>query len=569
MTRGGSMLGYLTVLIGVIGGTHAVETEGELVELPSLTVNEVREALPPEAWSYAVVPGFEVLSSLSERETRRVLRDFARLRFAIDAVMPGLQGGANDSAGVLILCGRNGDFARFLPSDQSAERFRLNHLMLPLDGGFAIVVNHTVSQIEIDGTPLSGVAVPTATVASVDEGPEADFSLDEAANLEVDPYRTVYESHFRQLIRRRSGGGAPWFEEGLTRLLGAIDFSARSVSVGRIGDGVGGPRSGDFGEVLKARGLMPMGEFFVHNPEGPDAVWSAQAYAFVHMCLYGRGKRHQGGFVELATEAMRRPVTDELLQRTFGLDSQALGQELRGYVDFTDYRYERFEAGRGQALPEPEPVALRAATEAESGRIVGLVLLAAGQQENARRVMIRPVRRGTADARLLGALGADAATTGDRDRARAWLASAVAQGVDRSEPYLLLARLQWAELTAARPGEPDAGWPLADLAPIIALLETACRRAPARAEIHADLAAMWLRVAESPPPGALGVVNAGVIRFPRNETLLVRAARLNVRHGDPAEARELIDYGMRVVRDPAARALLRTLRAEATAVIDP
>jgi hypothetical protein len=559
-------IAWMGAVIGSVLAGKAAETVDELVELPTVTINEVREEFPPEKWLYAAVPGFEVLSSLSERETQRVLRDFARLRQAVDAAMPGLQSDVAGANGVLVLCGRNGDFARFLPPALASERFRLNHQMLPLGDGFAIVVDHLASRIDIDGAPLSGVSPLGAPTTGGGDGSEADFGGETTAGLEVEPLRAVYTSYFRQLIRRRGGSTAPWFEEGLVRLLGAIDYNARTVTVGRIGDGFGGQSPDDFREVLNARGLMPMSDFFSHTPHGADVIWSAQAYAFVHMCLYGSGKRHQAGFAQLVEEAMRRPVTDDVLRRTLGMDGKALGRELRTYLDFANYRYERFKATQGHSLPEPEPAQVRTATDAESGRLVGLVLIAADQRETGRRVMLGPVRRGQTDARLLGTLGVVEVAAGDRVQGKSWLAAAVAQGVDQSEPYLALARLQWAELDA---GERRTKRPLVELAPTIAVLESAIRQAPARAEVFAELAAMWLRCADAPPPGAVGVVNAGVMQFPQNELLLVRAALLNARHGDPDEARELVDYGLRTVRDPLALATFRALQTQSVEVVAP
>src|SRR4051794_20543804 len=62
---------------GLIGDAHSGPAVAEpLLELPKLTVTDVRRLPPPEPWRYAQIPGFEILSAASDRETQKLLRDF-------------------------------------------------------------------------------------------------------------------------------------------------------------------------------------------------------------------------------------------------------------------------------------------------------------------------------------------------------------------------------------------------------------------------------------------------------------------------------------------------------------
>ena len=543
----------------------ASDSSRDVVVLPTITVNERRDALPPEQWLYADIAGFEILSSGSAANTQRFLRDFLLLRSAIDAVMPGLQRGAEQEPGIVVLCDRDGDFARFLPESQQADAYRTNHWHFNDGRRSAIVINIGLPAIEIDGGALGpppGVPFPTLGPAGIgDEGADPDTAVDEQLTLEVDAFRTFRQGYFRQLFRRQTGAvRVPWLEEGLVQVLGAIDFNKRSITIGRIGDGFGGPRTGDFGELLRSRGLMPMAEFFAEEGTTPSALWSAQAYAFTHMCLYGRGKRFQESFARLAQTAMAGPVTEAQVESLFGLTYAQLGREVRGYIDFTDHRYERFAAAKGEQLPEPALVPLQDASDAVAGRLVGTVLALAGKDEEARRVMVAPVTRQAEDPRLLAALGAFEQDRGNTGRAQRLLMAAVDAKVDRADAYVRLATAQLAVLTSTG----ETSYALARLAPTIAVLEAACRYAPPSAPVYAGLAAAWLRCADAPPAGALGLVNDGVMRFPQDATLLLRAAELNVRHGDPADARELIAFGRRTLQSAAARDVLETLARHLT-----
>ncbi len=94
--------------------TFSQEIAATVVDLPEYTVRTDRMLPLPEAWRYARIPGFEVLSSSSERETRRVVREFQEVRRAIDVVWPGMQRGLPRDC-LLIVCGP-GRFAPFVPT---------------------------------------------------------------------------------------------------------------------------------------------------------------------------------------------------------------------------------------------------------------------------------------------------------------------------------------------------------------------------------------------------------------------------------------------------------------------
>jgi hypothetical protein len=62
----------------------------DVVELPEFVVTETMILPAPESWKYAAIPGYEVLSSLSARETRRFVNDFQLLQQVVEVVWPAL-----------------------------------------------------------------------------------------------------------------------------------------------------------------------------------------------------------------------------------------------------------------------------------------------------------------------------------------------------------------------------------------------------------------------------------------------------------------------------------------------
>src|SRR6185295_18099084 len=113
-------------------------------------------------------------------------------------------------------------------------------------------------------------------------------------------------------------------------------------------------------------------------PRQTGTFWNAQAYAFVHMCLYGRNLKYQRPFLQFITRLDREGLTEALFRECFKMDYKKMGLELRGYLDFTDHKYMQFKAPKGQALPDPPPFALLDAPDAVVGRIKGEALRLGG-----------------------------------------------------------------------------------------------------------------------------------------------------------------------------------------------
>ncbi|MBI4626601.1 MAG: hypothetical protein HY736_25705 [Verrucomicrobia bacterium] len=508
---------------------------GPVIELPKFEVTDSRLLPPPENWRYAAIPGFEVLSNISERETKRFMQDFLLLQEAVNVIMPALRGGGVSVPTSLILAGRGDGFNRFVPADRGDDRYRTNSLFFDDPERGAIVVDFAL----------------------------AELLLEDNTTQESDPYRSFYKEYFRFLIRRMSGQKPPaWFEEGLVQLFSSIDFTKKWINFAQVGDGFGGERTGDFNTLLVQRALMSFPELFSEQRgQSRSTFWSAQAYAFVHMCLYGRGQIYQKPFVQFLTRIGNEPPTEEIFVECFKKDYKKMLLELRGYIGFTDYKSLRYTAKKGQALPEPPPVTLRPANEAEVGRIVGETLRLGGHGEKAHLALIAPYIRGERDPALLAALGLDERMAKHDERAQKFLEAAAKGGVVRPRAYLELARLRLAGGPAGNTGDEkrlEAG----QVAHVLEPLLLAHRQPPPMAEVYELIATVWMRSEKPPTREDLTVINQGVNHFSRRPTLLWRAATLNLRHGDPEIAREIVTYALRVLPPSVPRMAFEQLAAE-------
>ena len=522
-------------VLALLRAAEPVPAPGEIVELPKFEVVDSRVLPQPEKWRYAEIPGFEVLANISERETKRFVNDFLLLQEAVGVLMPGLRNTNVVVPTSLILCGRGNGFNRFMPDDRGDDVYRTNSLFFDDPERGAIIVDFALSELQIDNV----------------------------TTVEADPYRGFYKEYFRHLIRQQMGRKPPaWFEEGLVQMFSAIDFNKKWITFGQIGDGFGGGKDNDFNQVLSQRALMPLHEMFAREMMMTDTFWSAQCYAFVHMCLYGRGQRYQQGFLKFLTKLGSEPPTEDLFIECFKSNYKAMALELRGYLDFTDHKYIQFTAKKGQALPDPPPVALREATEAESGRIVGEALRLGRHGDNAHLALIAPFIRGSRDPQLLAALGLDERAAGHDDRARKFLEAAMQAKVARPRAYLELARMRYAAATSAVAGKADKRFDPVQVADVLEPLNAARSQPPPMGEIFELTAEVWAHSALPPKTEDLRALNEGVNQFSRRPLLLVRSAELNLQHGDPEDARKIIMHGLRILGNSPARLALENLRAE-------
>jgi hypothetical protein len=226
--------------------------------------------------------------------------------------------------------------------------------------------------------------------------------------------------------------------------------------------------------------------------------------------------------------------------------------ELRGYLDFTDYKSMQYTAKKGQALPDAPPFTLRDATEAESGRIVGEVLRMGGHTAAAREALITPYMRGEREAPLLAALGLAERIDGKDDRARKFLEAAAKAGVERPRAYLELARLRFDEVRA-NPASPEEKLSAAQVVRVLEPLLVARQQRPPMAAVYGLIADVWARSSSSPTREEFAVVIEGVQTFPRNAPLVMQAAMLASLKQFPKEALALAKHGQKIARDHAER----------------
>jgi hypothetical protein len=321
---------------------------------------------------------------------------------------------------------------------------------------------------------------------------------------------------------RSSTPPPPWLVEGTTQIVMDIEFTDRSINLGRletargtpatvgrtgtralggsvdagsmivtmskgsgqgrVSDGSGGesgileddPVIGDrqFNVVLANRTLMPFEQFFAITADSPEArnplgrnLWAKQACAFVHMCLFREDAKFQKAYVAFVRRLANEPVSETLFKECFSLSYREMLEELWRHIRNPRHKYHHVELTREGRLVA-EDVEFREATQGEVGRIKGDAQWPAGRRADAVASYFPAWARGDREPRLLGAFGVGMPEARQTDRARELLEAAVKAHTDRPSTCVALVRLR---LDAAR-AKPNADQGRLDAAQVAAVL---------------------------------------------------------------------------------------------------
>ncbi|MBL9202051.1 MAG: hypothetical protein JNL39_16185 [Opitutaceae bacterium] len=562
-----------------------------IVELPKFVVTDSRELPPPESWRYATMPGFEVLSNASVRGTQRLLRDFDMFRQALGHVWPMPSRISQPTA--LIICGKGAKFDKFIPTGKVSAETAFASLFLKKGTQTAIV-------IDLESTTLN-----VLDLGNTDAG--TDNSV-----VSVEHDKQLYREYVRYLLSNHEPRLPAWFEEGLSQIIMRMQFDRRWIEFAKLEDpntvsaaaamvaqinelnAAAGGEEGDvtalagapmddrdFPAALRRRALMPLQKFFEVQHDSPEATntlgnnrWGKQAYAFVHMCLYGYKGKYQKQFMTFLQRSAREPVTEQLFKECFRfakgkakdgtetfkeMSYKDMLMEIRSYCDFTVYEAKIYKAKEDVIIP-PKPLEFRDATQAEVGRIKGEALVLAGHDKIARAELIAPYQRGERDPDLLAALGLFDRAHGDAERGRKFLDAAFAAKTRRPDAGLELARIRYAD-ALAKPagggGRLSAGQTAEILEPLLAV-----RRSPPHMPALYDLVAdTWVRSEAKPKLDEVKVMIDGAQLFPTRMKLVFIAAGFAADVNELQAAHALADHGIRYTPDPQGKKRFEELKA--------
>lgn len=580
-------MGWVAGLCSLLQAQDKAAVASEpVIELPKFVVTDSRELPPPESWRYATIPGFEILTNASDRATQRLLRDFGMFRQALGHVWPIPQRVSQTTS--LIICGKGGKFDAFIPTGKVVPDAAFASLFLKQGNRTAIV-------IDLEATTLN--------VLNIDNSNDAATGTD-SGTVSVEHDKQLYREYVRYLLSQSEPRFPAWVEEGLSQIIMKMQFDRRWIEFAKLEDPntvstqaamiaeansalasedpdapsfAGAPAEDrDFNAALRRRALMPLDKFFAIKHDSQEALnvlgnnrWAKQAYAFVHMCLYGYKGKYQKAFTQLLQRSAREPVTEQVFKECFRfpgkngtfkeMSFKDMLMEIRSYCDFTVYEAKYYKSKEDVIIPPP-PLELREATQAEIGRIKGEAMVLAGHPKPARAELIAPYQRGERDPNLLAAIGLYEKANGEADRSRKFLEAAYVGKTKRADALLELAKLRYAD-ASAKPAGREGRLSRAQVAGIIEPLQVGRRQPPHLPALY-DLAADTLVRAElKPTRDEAMVLIDGAQLFPTRLKLVFQAAAIANEAGELQAAHALVDHGLRVGTDEAVKKRFADLKA--------
>jgi tetratricopeptide (TPR) repeat protein len=549
----------------------SVPVTGETVILPDFTVQGRKELPPPEAWQYGKLEdGMEVLSNASERATRKLLRDFQMFQQALALAWPAVGESNAFLARTLILCGRREKFADFASPDPADRDLGATSRFVRDREQAAIIVDLQASTVQLTGLEDDGTSGATV-------------------RFEVDPDKQLYREFVRFLLTTGARRPPAWLQEGIAQIVMAMEFAPDYVKLGQLDEStdVGTvpltPPGGDetagattrfftvpdrgFNQVLRRRALIPMDELFAVTSDAPEANnplgnnrWAKQAYAFVHLCLYGEEGRYRAAFEEFTKRLKTQPVSEALFKECFKLSYQDMLFALRAYIDVPAHRADLFKLTPGSPRFGGAPIVMREATQGEVGRIKGDAQRLAGRVNDALTSYSDAYARGEREPMLLASYGVAAGETGQSERALALLEMATQKpGTRRPSAYVELSRqrLIAAKAKVGASGKLDQ----TQFASVVEPLLKARSIGVPLPGIYVGLADAWLASATPPQLQDFALLGEGLRQFPRELPLLRGVALLYQRVGQAAAAGQVAQLGLRFADTPTDRGMFEQLLA--------
>lgn len=544
------------------------------VELPPYVVDG--SMLP--AWSYAQLPGFEIISRCSDGTTERLITDSCLLLDLLDELLlPRTLQVRHDIPTCFVLY------------DETAQP--------AVARDFIAEIQRRETRRALEGTANGSPDVLVRALPNYrfwDRDSLTIYYL-RRENDPPFPQQTLSPAYIEYLLRNRTPSLPPWFIEGMLVFYQTVDLGTGTIDspspstaelsrYARQADASAIVRPIEWLSPAVTAALRkhsagsakiqppPAAALFAEFPaDGSPAarqLWRAHNALFIRWALGDPTHAHQAALWKFVDRASTQPVTEELFHQCFGLSYAALDRQLASAL--RSAVKDTLTLRPAHPFPTPE-IKLRPATDSEVNRLQGGLnyLEIAYAQEffpdlkprylaQARRTLHRAYDNGERDPRLLALLGLCECDAGEDAIARPFLEEAVRSGVVRPRAYYELARIRCEQFRAANPG---MLFTAAQAAELLRPLYAACRQSPPLAEVYDFIAFIWLSTEAQPTLAELGVLDEGIARFPRRARLLHSVALLNARQGYVAAAQKLLTRALALPVNPEDRARLLDLQS--------
>lgn len=593
---------------------------GSPVELPPFVVRAMRIDKTP--WSYAAVPGFEILSRASTTNTGWMLDALRRGKWLEEQLLPPDWLTPAPLPYTVIIDDTD------VESTQSGEvHLQLLKLNPPAD---ALTWGRFSSEVRVTTERLGAGDQDTYAISRNVRGSDTNRAILATISLErltrstpplpswlnaglLGSHAGIFRESFiradnddggvhmigngqnHEIIRSAAGPGALWISlEETERLLAALKTEKKRHELTKIA-------------------MLPLRQLFTETPDpGTNPLlWESEAALFARWALMGPGHEDPAlsqAFLDFVRRARREPVTEPIFRECFGFGYGTMEEKLEAFLRTVIAKPNHVRLNFPPDFPEPD---LKPATTDQIGRLLGdwlrmegesfrrsdpelrsKLFYAAGrvlrrtyQYDNGLPPDAEPSSPGTKTARpsrnpgaesiialepfvvtaarihdpaLLAVYGLYSHDSGDDTKAREFLGKAVKTGATRPTASLVLAQLNYADAMTHPLG---AGGKISQPQALAILAPlSAVLKYPLSFDAYALIALTWLHCEAKAPEDDVARIVEGVERFPRSTQLAYSSALVCAGSGDLAHAAALVDRGLLFVTEDAERARFEHLR---------
>jgi hypothetical protein len=550
---------FASAMNGLCGDEPAkVEAQSPVVNMEPYTVRDTRVLPPKESWRYVLVsgieitrgknvvavPGFEVLSNYSEKNTRLFVSEIQLRQFAGAYLWPMLVK-LQPRQAVVVILDRTAQ-AALAPADRDAVSFEGDSISRS-ETGSADFSSQSFSSgqwlVEADpfgtpatppgGEPQESFSAGVGTMTS----PISDFSAPRralppgyvilntredlvAATVRGDaPMAAAAVPSEEQLAANFSAwlavsnlhnlpGGVPhWFQQALHWLIEMTDVTSTRLTFA--------------GSVLNEseKYYAPLKNVF-EKAGGLTEDETRTAATFTHFGLFGDGGKHAKAFMAFTTRLTHEPFSEAMVKEVFGKSLHALEMEVQSYGR-SFAAYTSVET-RGE-IPDMIPFEVREATQSQVARLKAESLMAAGKPDRGLEELRIAYLRGEREPDMLTLLAELEERIGSVERAEKIVKGLVGNGTPPRRLPLVEAKLRFRAATAGLAAGDKI--PTAETRAIFGLLTPALRAGQNSEQLWALISEVVLRSAGKPHPSVGDLLARAATRYPDN-TRIHAAAEL-------------------------------------------
>ena len=238
------------------------------------------------------------------------------------------------------------------------------------------------------------------------------------------------------------------------------------------------------------------------------------AASFTHYGLYGDNGKHAEKFMTFVQQQIQGPVTEEQFKEIFGLTIKQMERDLATYSrTFAAYKFTEL---RGR-LPDMPPVNVREATQSEVARLQADSLIAQGKPDLALGVLRIAYWRGEREPAMLAVLAGLEEKQGSLERARKITHALMALATPPVRVLAVEARLRFRDATVTK--QPQEKLTVVETRSIMDPLGRAVQAGQVSEENCEFFAQVVLRSAGQPHESIAAFLDRAAKRFPNNNTI--------------------------------------------------